>query len=111
MTIKNVYGSNLKVEYHKCIKGEDGKNKTTSSMEIYEEGRLINILVGYNADDIEKILKGEEDISNYRLKNKKGDDEMRFQIIDNNGDVIDKDLSYESALMYIDNVVGKYYIM
>lgn len=36
---------------------------------------------------------------------------MKFQIIDNHGNVVDKDLSYESALMYIDNVVGKYYIM
>lgn len=36
---------------------------------------------------------------------------MSFQIIDNNGNVIDKDLSYEAALMYIDSAVGKYYIM
>lgn len=36
---------------------------------------------------------------------------MRFRIIDNNGNVVDKNLSYEAALMYIDNVVGKYYIM
>lgn len=36
---------------------------------------------------------------------------MRFRIIDNNGNVIDKNLSYEAALMYIDNAVGKYYIM
>lgn len=36
---------------------------------------------------------------------------MKFQIVDENGNVVDKDLSYESALMYIDSVVGKYYIM
>lgn len=36
---------------------------------------------------------------------------MTFQIIDNTGNVIDKNLSYEAALMYIDSAVGKYYIM
>lgn len=36
---------------------------------------------------------------------------MSFQIVDHNGNVIDKNLSYEAALMYIDSVVGKYYIM
>lgn len=89
-----MHGSILKVKYHKCVKNVDSKNKTT--MKIYE---------------IEKILRGEEDISNYRLKNEKGDDDMRFQIIDNNGNVVDEDLSYESALMYIDSVIGKHYIM
>ena len=36
----------------------------------------------------------------------------RFQIRDqNSGNIVDKDLSYQEALMYIDNAVGKYYIM
>lgn len=36
---------------------------------------------------------------------------MKFRIIDGNGNEIDKNLSYEAALMYIDNSIGKYYIM
>lgn len=36
---------------------------------------------------------------------------MKFQIIDANGNVVDQNLSYQAALMYIDNSVGKYYIM
>lgn len=36
---------------------------------------------------------------------------MRFQIIDGNGNVVDKNLSYEEALLWIDNSVGKYYVM
>lgn len=36
---------------------------------------------------------------------------MKFQIIDKNGNLVDKDLSYEAALMYIDSSVGKCYIM
>lgn len=36
---------------------------------------------------------------------------MKFQIRDGNGNVVDRNLSYESALMYIDCSVGKYYIM
>lgn len=36
----------------------------------------------------------------------------KFQIRDvNSGDIIDKDLSYQAALMYTDNAVGKYYVM
>ena len=36
---------------------------------------------------------------------------MKFQIRDSNGNIIDKNLSYEAALMYIDSSVGKYYVM
>lgn len=36
---------------------------------------------------------------------------MRFQIRDGNGNIVDKNLSYEAALLYIDSCVGKYYIM
>lgn len=36
---------------------------------------------------------------------------MRFQIRDGNGNIVDKNLSYEAALLYIDSSVGKYYIM
>ncbi len=36
---------------------------------------------------------------------------MKFQIRDRNGNIVDRNLSYESALMYIDCSVGKYYIM
>lgn len=81
-------------------------NRKISSMQVYDEEMLINMFTGHNADDIFKILTGQESIKNFRRKIK-----MNFQIIDNNGDIVDKNLSYESALMYIDNVVGKYYIM
>lgn len=36
---------------------------------------------------------------------------MKFQIRDGNGNIVDKNLSYEAALLYIDSSVGKYYIM
>lgn len=36
---------------------------------------------------------------------------MKFQIRDSDGNIIDKNLSYEAALLYIDSSVGKYYIM
>lgn len=36
---------------------------------------------------------------------------MKFQIKDQHGNIVDENLSYEQALMYIDNSVGKYYIM
>lgn len=36
---------------------------------------------------------------------------MKFQIKDGVGNIVDKDLSYEAALLYIDSSVGKYYIM
>lgn len=36
---------------------------------------------------------------------------MMFQIRDGNGNIVDRNLSYESALLYIDSSVGKYYIM
>lgn len=36
---------------------------------------------------------------------------MKFQIRDHNGNVVDKNLTYEAALMYIDCSIGKYYIM
>lgn len=34
-----------------------------------------------------------------------------FQIKDGNGNIVDRNLSYENALLYIDSSVGKYYIM
>ena len=36
---------------------------------------------------------------------------MMFQIIDGNGNIVDRNLSYEDALLYIDSSVGKYYVM
>lgn len=36
---------------------------------------------------------------------------MKFQIRDGNGNIIDRNLSYEAAMLYIDSSVGKYYIM
>lgn len=36
---------------------------------------------------------------------------MKFQIRDGKGNIVDRNLSYEAALMYIDSSVGKYYIM
>lgn len=36
---------------------------------------------------------------------------MKFQIRDGNGNVVDRNLSYEAAMLYIDSSVGKYYIM
>ena len=36
---------------------------------------------------------------------------MKFQIRDRNGNIVDRNLSYESALMYIDCTIGRYYIM
>lgn len=36
---------------------------------------------------------------------------MKFQIKDAHGNIIDRNLSYEQALMWIDNTVGKYYVM
>ena len=36
---------------------------------------------------------------------------MKFQIRDENGNIVDRNLSYEAALLYIDSPVGKYYIM
>lgn len=37
---------------------------------------------------------------------------MKYQIREGaSGDIVDKDLSYQAALMYIDSAVGKYYIM
>lgn len=34
---------------------------------------------------------------------------MKFQIRDGNGNVVDRNLSYEAAMLYIDSSVGKYY--
>lgn len=34
-----------------------------------------------------------------------------FQIRDGNGNIVDRNLSYEAALLYIDSSVGKCYIM
>lgn len=36
---------------------------------------------------------------------------MKFQIRDRYGNIVDRNLSYESALMYIDCSIGEYYIM
>lgn len=36
---------------------------------------------------------------------------MKFQIGDENGNIVDKNLSYEDALLYIDSTAGKCYIM
>ena len=37
---------------------------------------------------------------------------MKYQIREgNSGNIVDKNLSYQEALMYIDNSIGKYYIM
>lgn len=36
---------------------------------------------------------------------------MKFQIRDLYGNIVDKNLSYSAALLYIDSSVGKYYIM
>lgn len=36
---------------------------------------------------------------------------QKFQIKDRDGNIIDKDLSYEKALLYIDNSIGKWYTM
>lgn len=36
---------------------------------------------------------------------------MKFQIRDRNGNVVDKNLSYEDAWLYIDSSAGKSYIM
>lgn len=36
---------------------------------------------------------------------------MKFQIQDTHGNIVDQNLSYEAALMYIDSSVGKYYVM
>lgn len=36
---------------------------------------------------------------------------MKFQIRDKNGNIVDRNLSYEAALLYIDSSVGKYYVM
>lgn len=35
----------------------------------------------------------------------------KFQIEDSDGNVVEKNLSYERALLYIDSSVGKYYVM
>lgn len=36
---------------------------------------------------------------------------MKFQIKDENGNIVDRNLSYEAAMLYIDSSVGMYYIM
>lgn len=36
---------------------------------------------------------------------------MKFQIMDGSGNIVDKNLSYEDALLYIDSTAGKCYIM
>lgn len=80
-----------------------------------DKSKLIKTITGTEAEILRTALISMDSLGeilqSYRLYPKKGEDDMRFQIIDNNGNVVDKDLSYESALMYIDSVVGKYYIM
>ena len=34
-----------------------------------------------------------------------------FQILDQNGNVVKDKISYETAMLHIDNCIGKYYIM
>ena len=34
-----------------------------------------------------------------------------FQIRDKNGNIVDRNLSYEDAMVYIDSSVAKYYVM
>lgn len=36
---------------------------------------------------------------------------MKYQIMDGSGNIVDKNLSYEDALLYIDSTAGKCYIM
>lgn len=36
---------------------------------------------------------------------------MKFQIKDENGNIVDRNLSYEAAMLYVDSSVGKYYVM
>ena len=36
---------------------------------------------------------------------------MKFQIRDKNGNIVDRNLSYEDAMVYVDSSVGKYYVM
>lgn len=36
---------------------------------------------------------------------------MKFRIKDAHGNIVDQNLSYGEALMYVDNSVGEYYIM
>ena len=36
---------------------------------------------------------------------------MKFQIKDKNGNIVDRNLSYEAAMLYIDSSVGRYYNM
>lgn len=36
---------------------------------------------------------------------------MNFQIRDQNGNIVDQNLSYEAALLYLDSSIGKYYVM
>ena len=36
---------------------------------------------------------------------------MKFQIKDKNGNIVDRNLSYEAAMVYIDSSVGRYYVM
>lgn len=47
--------------------------------------------------------------------NKHVDEEIRrnleFQIKDEDGNIVDQNLSYEAALLYIDSSVGKFYVM
>ena len=36
---------------------------------------------------------------------------MKFQIKDENGNIVDRNLSYEAAMLYIDSSVGRCYVM
>ena len=36
---------------------------------------------------------------------------MKFQRRDENGNIVDRNLSYEAIVLYIDSSVGKYYVM
>lgn len=77
---------------------------------IYEKGGpLRNLIIGSDAEITFNILLGCNSLDDYIINWEEKD--MRFQIIDEKGDIVDKNLTYESALMYIDSAVGKYYIM
>lgn len=36
---------------------------------------------------------------------------MKFQIRDGNGNIVDRSLSYEEAMVYIDSSVDQHYVM
>lgn len=64
------YERTFKVKYYtadKYINGVGSSKEKVSCMGVYENGRLINAFSGYNADDILKILTGEESMKNLKF--------------------------------------------